>query len=138
MNEIIQYVSVDGMEPSITTYQPNVLSWKNKFEDFSFFCTIWRSCVNITTSTSDYPMCTFRWCICSWKYLRPWKFFRMMHNRVMHHLVQFLVFETFPGANAPPKRTHWEISWEDLSLLIYIHDNQIAHMSKNIDWTLII
>jgi len=30
----------------------------------------------------------------------------MMHNRVVHHLVQFLVFETFPGANAPPKQIY--------------------------------
>jgi len=32
----------------------------------------------------------------------------MMQNPVLHHLVQFLVFETFPGANAPPKRRNWE------------------------------
>ena len=77
---------------------------------------------------SPSPMCTFRWCICSWKCLRPWKFFRLVDTRGVHHLVQFLVFETFPGANAPPKRRNWE--WQ-ISKLIWWRTTKMCITWRN-------
>ena len=87
-----------------------------------------------STRNEPFPISTFRWCICSWKCLRPWKFFRMMHNRVMHHLVQFLVFKTYFFNWCAPKRRNgkwfngkliwWRttnncITWRNTSNLFY-------------------